>query len=269
MPTAIITVNTPRGFFLAADGRTRKEEHGVFTVLSSTQQKVFEIGDHRAHFAFAVTGTAAFSAEGEEEIIFDFNKAIREAADGLTHTICADAMNYSQRLVKIVTKMLKDSVAKARASGKTVNYPSNDDPQGQGHSMIVMLFLCGYYSQSPCHILFKFFHRSGVVAAPLICRIFRVGENMFSGSREVTERLYVTNDPRFAAFRHSAQNPADVTFLEWAAIAKGYVEACESSIGLALDAVICPSIGGHVHAATVTHADRFKWVPAFEPIITI
>jgi hypothetical protein len=265
MPTAIVTANTPQGFFLAAGGLARKETHGAFTVLSEKQQKVFEIRDESAHFAFAVTGTAAFSPDGEENIIFDFNTAIPKAANDLKEAVCADVTNYCQRLAKAVNKMLRDSVVAARADGKTVTCPTNPDPSNQGHSLIAMLFMCGYYFQRPYHVLFKFFHRNEAIAAPLIAHIFQVGEYTISGSNIVANLLYQTNDRRFSQFRHSLQNAEALTFLEWATIAKDYVAACESPDGLAADTQICPSIGGQVHAATVTTAHGFKWIPGFEP----
>jgi hypothetical protein len=132
----------------------RKEEHGVFAVLSDTQQKVFEIKDDRSRFAFAVTGTAAFTADGEAEIIFDFNEAIPSAANALKVFRLIDATSYCERLARTVNKTLKDSVAAARANGKTVTLVSNPDPAGQGRSMIATLFLCGFYLQTSCHVLF-------------------------------------------------------------------------------------------------------------------
>jgi hypothetical protein len=41
---------------------------------------------------------------------------------------------------------------------------------------------------------------------------------------------------------------------------RGYIEACSSPLALELDEAICKGIGGHIHVATITPSDGFRWV---------
>lgn len=262
MPTAIITSTTRQGFFIGADGLSRAEKNGVFTPLTHKQQKIFPITDRRARFAFAVSGSAAFTCDNETEIIFDFNQAIREAAARLSGGIYADATNYCQHLARTVNQSLKNSVLAARAEGRSLTYPSNPDPIGQQtREMITMLFICGYYSRTSCNILFEFFHRSGELAAPLILKTLNIGDFSASGSTVVSNLLFGTTNPDFAPFRHvSVRYPIDLDFTELLTIARDYIAACESPRARALDPNICEGIGGHVHAAKVTQEGGFEWI---------
>jgi len=49
------------------------------------------------------------------------------------------------------------------------------------------------------------------------------------------------------------------------AIATGYIRACRTSEALQIDEK-CAEIGGHIHAATVTPKEGFRWVAGFEPL---
>jgi hypothetical protein len=124
--------------------------------------------------------------------------------------------------------------------------------------LIAMLILCGYYSHAPYQATLRFFHRDQVLAGAEIVGRLRVGESVISGSERVSELLYRSNDPRFARFR-----AANLTHIQ---AAQNYVAACSSEEGLSVDGEICRKIGGRVHAATVTAAHGFKWVPGFEPV---
>lgn len=270
MATGIIAASTPAGFFLAADGLSYGDDNGVFTIISKQQQKIFEITDERARFAFAVTGTAAFTADDDNKIIFNFNEVIHRAADALKPFKFQDATYYCDRLARTVNRMLRESVLAAKASGQKVTLPDNPDPDGQGRSMIALLFICGFYLQTSCYVALEFFHRGGKLEKPIA--VLRVNLHRFiaSGSGVVSNRLYSSNDAEFSQFRrHSVAHPLTLSFEQLAEVAKDYVAACQSPQGLAVDPVFCPRIAGHVHAASVTLTDGFRWVPGFEPLLCI
>ncbi len=268
MATAIIAASTPAGVFLAADGLSYGDDQGVFTIVSKKQQKIFEITDERARFAFAITGTAAFTAEGDNKIIFNFNEVISRAADALKPFKFQDATNYCERLARTVNRMLKESVLAAKASGQKVTLPDNPDMDGQGGGMIALLFMCGFYLQTSCYIAVKFFHRGGKLENPKT--VLRVNLHQFiaSGSGVVSNSLYSGgNDAEFSQFRHhSVAHPLTLSFEQLAEVAKDYVAACESPQGLAADPIFCPRIAGHVHAASVTLNNGFRWITGFEPL---
>lgn len=263
MPTAIIAAHTVQGFFIAADGRSRRDDGGVLRVLREDQQKIFPICDDHARFAFAVTGTAQFTSEGNDtDIVFDFVSGTHTAADELRSTPCLDALDYCNRLAQKTSESLERSVVNARQAGKRVSYPSD---QGESGDLIALLFLCGYHHDTSCGIIFRFFHRNQRLARPETIGRLVIGGWTISGSGGVSRLLYDTNDARFTQFR-STHPAGNRSFEEWSAIARNYVSACESPAGLAVDPHLAPGIGGRVHAATVTAADGFRWVPGMEPI---
>jgi len=265
MPTAIITAYTPQGFFIAADGRSRYQRDGAWVIYKDDEQKIFRIADGRACFAYALTGTARFTAENDDaDTIFDFNLAIPMVADRLRATPQVDSWSYCQRLAESVSELLGETVANARGQGKTVTYPDNLDVNFGG-SMIAHLMLAGYYSGKPCQALFRFVPRNGNLAP--VCELlqrFVVNDSRIQGSNEVARLLYESDDPNFSQFRFRPSAPGMFTFREWALLAKNYVAACESPAGLAADPELAPGIGGRVHAATVTPGRGFRWIPGFE-----
>jgi hypothetical protein len=257
MPTAIIVCRLANAFFIAADGRSRRENGDL---VSDHERKIFSIEVGPARFAFAVTGTARFTPDNDaEDIVFNFNIEIQNAAQELAKIECADAIDYSDRLINLVNVSLKRAVENAQKAGKPVSYPSN--PENYEDGSIVSVFLCGYYARWALGMVVKFFHREQRLAEPTKLTTIGVGNSAISGSKEVDNCLTL-NDPRFAAFRF--QLPASPSFEELAAYAKAYVAACNSDAGRAVDPILCPGIGGHVHAATVESQSGFRWIPGYE-----
>ena len=264
MPTAIIAARTAQGFFVAADGRTRRDDGGVLTVERDDQQKIFPIGHDQIHFASALTGTARFTSEGNDtDVVFDFVPAIHRATDEMRNAICADALDYCGRVAEKITELLNESVTAARQAGKRVPYPSN--PGQFGNDTIATLLLCGYYNHAQCGIIFRFFHRDQQLARPETIRRLVIGDSAILGPPNVGHFLYETDDLRFAEFRFRplSRNP---TFEELAIMAHNFVAACESQAGRDVDPELAPGVGGHVHAAVVTATAGFRWIPGFEPV---
>ena len=257
MPTAIIAARLVNGFFLAADGRSRRENGDL---VSDYEQKVFSIENNASHFAFAVTGTARFTPDDDaNDIVFNFNIAVQNAASELAPTSCADVSDYCDQLISLVNLSLRRKVENAQKAGKAVRYPGHSDQyEGCG---IASLFLCGYYSGRGLGTFTRFFHRDQCLAAPMkLCRI-NLGRVVTFGSQKVDDFLS-SNDPRFAAFQ--VPRTLNPDFRELAVGAKSYVAACDSEIGRVVDPVHCPGIGGYVHAATITPGRGFQWIKGFE-----
>jgi hypothetical protein len=250
MPTAIIIAHNPEGFFIAADGRSLCNRHGVKTVFRDDEQKIFPIVNERACFAYAVTGTARLTSDNDDtDVVFDFNSAVSEAANDLKRVTCISSLDYFGRLAELVKESIQRSIADGRKAGKQVIVPNERDQFGDG--MLARLFLCGYYSKLPYGAIVRFSHIDGNLEPPETLQRLAVGESSVSGSNVVGRLLQV--DPRFARFR-LAPNASLAQF------ARNYVAACESAEGLAEDPEICPSIGGHVHCAKITQDRGFEWL---------
>lgn len=257
MPTAIIATRLTSGFFLAADGISRRESGEL---VSDREQKIFRIQNDQAHFAFAVTGTARFTPDDDaNDIVFNFNRAVQNAGRELVLSPSADVVDYCDRVINLVNETLKREVEDAQKAGKAVRYPSIPD-QYEG-STIASLFLCGYYSGGGYGIVSRFFHREQCLASPMGLGLIELERLVISGSKEVEDCLS-SNDPRFAVFQ--APRTKTPNFRELAVRAKSYVAACASDVGRATDPVHCPGIGGYVHAASVTPGRGFQWIKGFE-----
>ncbi len=227
----------------------RKEQGNVWTIFRDGEQKIFSVTGQSVCFAFAITGTARLSS------------TIPRIAQSIRTENFVDAVGYFRRLVEYINDSFRDSIADARQAGKSVAYPNYPDEFGPG--MIVQLCLCGYYRREPYSVIVRFSQRNEIPVDAEVVRRLGVGDSAVSGSGEVSRLLFATDDPRFTEYRYTTRNP---TFEQWAILASKYVEACMSESGLAADPVLSPGIGGHIHAATVTLADGFKWIPGFEPI---
>src|ERR1035437_9256523 len=121
MPTAILLSHMPEGFFVAADGRSLRDDG---TVFSDTEQKIFPFEDERGCFAFAITGMVRFTPDDTEDandIVFDFNATVPKVASSLRTSVHRDGIEYSDRLASSVRESLKRSVEDARRAGRNVS----------------------------------------------------------------------------------------------------------------------------------------------------
>jgi hypothetical protein len=73
----------------------------------------------------------------------------------------------------------------------------------------------------------------------------------------VIRDLIAQDHPEFSGFCKPFKHE---TSLQGAAyFAKGYIEACSSPLALKFDPT-CEELGGHIHVATITPQDGFRWV---------
>src|SRR5260370_40481889 len=95
----------------------------------------------------------------------------------------------------------------AQEAGKPIRYPSNPDQFGGG--MIAFLFLCGYYSRIPLHIVFRFFHRDQDLAVPEVVQRLVIRNSIISWAQIVSNLLYESPEPRFSEFPFRAAIPGN------------------------------------------------------------
>jgi hypothetical protein len=96
--------------------------------------------------------------------------------------------------------------------------------------------------------------RTGAVWA-IMDRDFWPGRSIVSGSLIVGE-LIVQGHPSFSEFCQFDYNRSLEDAAGWV---RGYIEACCSPVALKYDPG-CEGLGGHIHVATISPQNGFRWV---------
>src|SRR5207249_4153191 len=95
---------------------------------------------------------------------------------------------------------------------------------------IACLFLAGYYDTRPAWMTVQFCHNNQLLLPPIINSMgLRKGyePSVTYGSKEVGDRLFLTDDPLFAKYRVPRKNlPDEVMLSEAADVARNYILAC-------------------------------------------
>jgi hypothetical protein len=139
-------------------------------------------------------------------------------------------------------------------------WPEADRVEGSAAWKIAGMFLAGYFEQTPCFFIVRFFHfgKNSEVNVKQIDHKYSV----LSGSDIVRAAMYrtdkgqpVENSP-FA--QYVQRTSADLSLDGAERYAKGYVEACSSPLALQMDEAKCRGIGGHIHVAELTKSG-FRW----------
>jgi hypothetical protein len=196
---------------------------------------------------------------------FDFAAESRKAVDSLAERKPADLTRYAE----LLSKAIVDSLREARSNGRIGGYPTSpginsaDDPG----SLIALLFLVGYYEGLASWTDIRFWHDNQELKVPTIySERLRRGRLKISGAAQIAHLLYKTDDPRLAAYRRRAPDKEeDLSLSEAIKVAEMYIRACCDPAARQMDQD-CASIGGHIHIATITPAEGFKWVEGYEPL---
>jgi hypothetical protein len=248
MATAIIRSYIPEGFVIAADGRKRYA--GDPSQLVDTTQKIFDLGPG---VAASFTGEVELTPEGSPEVVFDFRAEILSASADLKNRIFPDLRAFGLRLAAIVSKKLSGAVA----SGKVANFPERPSDLIPNGSHIASVLLDGFYSRNPQRVKIAFWHIEQELQKPKISDedVFP-GHRLAVGSSLVYQALFFSEDPRLAAYRKRIRETPSLKDL--VELCRNYVLACSDPVAIEIDPK-CSDIGGHVHVATITREEGFRW----------
>lgn len=245
--TATATFYTHFGFAIAADGRQSwghkpSRDLAVRNDESDNVQKIFEISERRTALAYILRGDIA-----SRDRAFDFQRDIR----GELATFRGQEFSTCRQFVEDLSRNLQHRIEVAIHDRRIKE--ENPAPE---------ITFVGYFKGDPCWFEVQFYRTYDSRSNKLFAvrpTDFYPGFCFVSGSAIVRD-LISAGDPRFAGRFCDPWVIGDNTSLQQAVhFSQGYIEACKSQLALQIDPD-CDGIGGHVHAATITPENGFKWV---------
>jgi hypothetical protein len=249
MPTAIARVYTSEGFVIAADGLKTRSDTGM--VASNSERKIFEIEQPGRCLAYAFAGAVQLTSQDSDEILFDFIARTKEAADRLAKERPRSLWHYTERLAEEIEASL-DLVKEASGTF---------DPALESQQTYILMD--GYYGKHPKRLSVTFKHHAHEPAEVNIAPDnFFPGQPIGYGS-EALLRLLNSQDPAFAAYYVSPQDPNNVTLAEAVQIAANRIRAHRDPEAIKIDEKACSAVGGILHIATITYTGGFQWAPGF------
>jgi len=235
--TAIAVPYTSFGFAIAADGRQRRETL-VGAEGSEEAQKIFEIKRKDATFAYTLSGDVA--SQGR---LFDLAIEIRNQ---LAH-IERSRFFTLRGFVKALSGRLESAIHLAMTEGRIQGYPECE------------ITLAGYFHGRHCLVNIQFHRYGDGLRRRNIIRRPPPGSCFYTGSERIANLVSLGE---FAECQPLGENASLQAATEHAI---GYIQLCSSALARAHDPD-CDSIGGHIHAATVTPPIRsltariWRWI---------
>ncbi len=262
MATAIISTYTPDGFVIGADGRTCRDTD--LSVVSDTTQKIFRVEDRAGILACSMAGTIGLTPEASDEVVLDLYKEAVKITDSLAKRQSKNLYGYAVRL----SKSLNDALAAVKSSGALPKYPIDENQQeGEAGQTIARVLLDGYYHGKPARARIRLSHTDQKLDDAQIYRYdcpVPVMSTATHGSLIIAKLLFDKEavDERFAAYRVADPTNMDSVVLR----SKNFILAHSDPAALLIGEKMVRCVGGHIHIATVTPEDGFRWVPGYEPI---
>jgi hypothetical protein len=254
--TAIGRIYTLEGFAVAADGR--KSRSADNSAVIDTAQKIFALNDSHISIAYTFAGTVGLTPDDNpDEATFDFIIETRKALA----TICADIPRTLKEFVVKLSSEIVRSLRDAKSANAFQSYP--EGPLGSevpDSHIIAHILIDGYYRGSPGRVNATFVHKNQELLATEVNQVNLDYVMTGYGSEVIVNLLYCIEDGWISKYRISPQNSATLTLKEGIERVKGYVAACSDMRALELDREHCAAIGGHLHLATITPSDGFKWI---------
>lgn len=256
--TAIVAIYTPEGFAIAADGRDMelRDEGGSMrlVVTKNDAQKIFCTQGSPGTLACALTGHARFKNDttGAE---YDFDAEIKRAGERL---LSPGAEIGFTGFVEGLCQTVNRALGEAKRKKVIDKFP--DDAKMTG--FIAGVVLVGYYDGLPSAAMVMFLHRNQALTKPQTQTLHPVREYFAFpyGTPNVWETLCEGRDSPLKVYRsvgfEKLKRGEHFTLAEAVDMAEKYILACSDTRG----EVYCETVGGHVHVATITQSDGFRWV---------
>jgi hypothetical protein len=246
------------GFVIAADGRSAGPDG---TVFSDSVQKIFPIKSPGGVFAYSISGTVEVITDDGQQVAVSLVDEVRKSAESLTNQKTKNLTGYAVRLCRPICRALKD----ARESGRFSHYPTYEQGiPGERGDTIIRICIDGFRDGYPSSVVIRLFHENDQLCEPeILAQTAYLELHRVYGRPGIARLLWRTKDERFAAYRGRELSEGNVTLQDAVERSRYYIQACTDPEALAIDSA-CHAIGGHIHIATITPSDGFKWV--VEPI---
>jgi len=242
MATAIVSVYTSEGFVIGADGLRRDALTG--SIVSDKARKIFFAQANKTALSYAWAGATNLCGP-DGTTLFNFLEESVAVAKAFASGHAGSLVDYVQRFVRTVYERLLVANGGEEFGGDLQFLPKGDE--------LTRVLFVGYFDGAPYRMESAILHEQHKLAGlrfsePIIAPVdFKV----FSGSATMLRRF----GPRL--------NDAPNTLLEATVLTRDYIQSCKDNQGTDLE---CRDIGGHIHIASVTPIEGFKWVASFEPI---
>ena len=263
MPTAIVSVYSPEGFVVAADG--------LSTTGGSDAQKVFPIPNPSAPTAaYAISGWAGVS---DEDIGLDisFDGECRAVANSLNWDGFKDLNTYGETFARTVGVQIQQRITEARFRGaiSESDYTEKIANCDRGCLLHFNGYFRGIPSMAAWSILFHL-DQSSVNQYYSWQPVLADARN-FYGSTVMLDLLKSDTDGYFQKYKSPGFRKliarGGVSLQEAIQAASSYIEACRDPKANELCSN-CEAIGGRIHVATIKPIEGFAWAPGMEPLAT-
>lgn len=261
MPTAIARMYSKEGFAVAADGRGSRADGRGSNIENA--QKIFPINDAEKSLAYTFAGMVQFfSEDNPDKSVFDFVTETEKAVRSVGIGTASSAVEFVQQLCVPLEAKLRSVVTANGGAAFPTNEPIAERP---GVYQIAHIFFDGYFQGIPRQMLATFLHQNQCLLKTETSWNTPV-PNVLSGygSKIVFDLVGGREDGWAASYRTQPREPQALSLKEAETSVRNYVAACCDSRAMEVDPEHCWAIGGHIHIATITKSDGFKWVQ--EPI---
>jgi len=239
--TAIARVYTPRGFVVAADGRKLNNQTGE--IGGDEAQKVFRLSHTAGEMCFSVAGVGDMLLQSGR---LDFSAVVSRSAINIATTEIRNPDDYARLLGATICRDIQSLVL---------------DPLASGMEMETHLYLDGYILGQPMRRTITISYLEDRMEARLAAGELLPGRAIGHGSPMVWAVLFgKTPDNRLHPHRHICQSLRPTTVSQAVRVCRALIRAHCDPEALSIDRQKCEGVGGHIHIATVTPEEGFKWV---------
>jgi hypothetical protein len=227
--TAIISIYTPNGFVIGADGRRvgRNSE----TVITESAQKLLYFQSENTRLIYAWRGSTHF-LDDQGQAMFDF-LAVSEPILRISSYL---ERNDFGAFVAVFQRMLYAALL------QSVSVVGMDFFKGCDDKEVAKMLLSGYFDGNPCEAEISVRHHYSGFSEPVVTAISvppPMGCNIFSAPQSVIDTF---------SKRAPESNDEAITY------AREYIKA-----GVDSSNSDCEGVGGHIHVAKLTR-EEFSWV---------
>jgi hypothetical protein len=230
--TALVSVYTPEGFIIGADGRRR--DQNTRSILSEEVRKIYAATGPNLCLAYGWTGSVVWLSEGKPN--FDFAENSQSVQSNLMSCSFSSLADYATVFSGLIYRRLI-----AYNGGMVVKYQTSH----QG-SIYARLLLVGYFDDEPMLAEVAFGHRDGLLLAPVLRQLASAPSyfKIVSGSVTVHDALI-----------DAGVMVPPTSIADGEELVRRYIQTCIDNNETCAE---CTDIGGRLHIAAVTESG-FEW----------